>query len=1123
MTKRTLRQLYDEHAGKVSDKWSIYFDEYDHILDSYRNKPVRLLEIGIQNGGSLEIWSVYFPNAQKLIGCDINPDCALLSYEDPRIAVAVGNANSDSAEEAILAHAPAFDVIIDDGSHRSSDIVKSFARYFPHLADGGVFIAEDLHCSYWEDYEGGLFDPFSSITFFKRLADVISHEHWGVEKGRTNILDGFFAKYGFRMGESELQHIHSVEFVNSMCVIRKAEPDRNRLGTRIIAGATEMVEPGHLGLKGSQRSPAPALDQTGNIWAARSMPPDEELLLRVQDLAVRDKEIDRLHHAVVQRDEKIVSLHQTVLNRDGQIANLHQEVVHRDGQIADLHRAVQAYQASLSWRLTRPLRFIGRQIRRSKQVLILMNVLFSNRNELKDIVLRIYRRDGFRGIEERLKLLQSDQGMQLARYHGLSVSFIRALAFFAGLLLRFKQWWFANDLRKRLSERALCFWRGETKSSRELNKGPIRFHVDSPKIGLINFIRNQCVVSGWAVNLEARSAAKVRLVVGRIIYHPQPNVRVDVQRAFGSGFELSGTGFSSALTLSVGFHRLRIEVEGVNGAWIPVRRALLLRIFGSPIQRIKPRLPYSAWIRLGEKRLKAELPDIQRHINVMIHKPLFTVVVKVVEGGAEPKETIQSIRKQIYPYYEIRMLTCSNKTAWSLFDDLKSLKDTSLSVIAGEFVVFLQSGQRLAANALYEFAAALNQYTDADLIYADEDSYAPSGSRYNPFYKPEWSPDYLETFNYIGFPACFRAEIARVCFENSHLYDFILRFTELTPKVFHIAKVLGHAPERRLGGKGERSKATELDIAALSGRLERTGRRGSIREHELHTGCYNIQLELKHWPMVSIIIPTAGKTVKVGERLINLIENVVTQIRDRSTYKNIEIIVVDNGDLTDSQIRTLTDAACKRITYADPIFNISKKLNLGVSIANGELLMLMNDDIEILTPSWIERLLEHFEKPHVGVVGAKLLYPNEKTQHVGVVHNFGNPDHVRRFFPKDDSGYFFSTCGVRNYSAVTGACMMTPASVYRQVGGYSDELAVSFNDIDYCLKVRSTGLWVVYAASVELIHMESLSRVASLDIGELMWYQQRWAAELVSDPFYNERFLAVAPPTFAPCINKRML
>lgn len=1101
MTKKTLEQLYAEHVGKVSDKWSIYFNEYDRILGAYRNKPVRLLEIGIQNGGSLEIWSKYFPHAQKLVGCDINPDCTGLSYEDPRIAVVVGDVNSDAAQAAVLGHAPLFDVILDDGSHRSSDIVKSFARYFPHLTDDGVYIAEDLHCSYWEDFEGGLFDPFSSITFFKRLADVISHEHWGIEKNSADILSGFFSKYGFQMDAEALQNVHSVEFINSMCIVRKAKPEQNRLGSRIIAGSVEMIAPGHLELQGWQHSPAPNLDQTNNVWTARSMPPDEELLLRVRELA--------------DRDEQISGFNRTVTERDGQIANLNQ--------------AVMAYQNSMSWRVTIPVRFIGRQIRRLNRVLILAVTLLSNLNELKRIiikVIRVYRCEGINGIEHRLKLLQSDTyARQTASYRGLSAELLRELTFFASFILRFKRWWFESDLRRRFTDRVLGFLRGETEASRKLAQGSLHFHLDKPRIGLINIVKDVCVVSGWAVDLEAHSAAKVRIVVGKTIHHPHPKQREDVQRVFGPRCEPLDTGFASVLMFPVGMHRMRIEVEGVDGSWIPVRRALLLRIPGiSRAEQTKPWLSYTTWTRLEQKRLKSEIPDITRHIDVMLHKPAFTVVVDTRQGVAGLEDTIQSIRQQLYSYFDIRVLTgAGTEAASSLPDDVKTLKDTALLDIRGDFIVFLQSGQRLASNALYEFSAAINGYPEIDLFYGDQDFATSSGGRCDPFHKPGWSPDCLETFNYIGFTACFRASIARGCFDKAHVYDLVLRFTERTTRVLHIAKILGHGVERCGEGEVASANAVAQDIAALSGRLSRTGRRGFVCEHELHKGCYDIRLELKRSPLVSVIIPTAGKTVTVGERQINLIENVIGQIRNRSTYKNIEIIVVDNGDLSHTQMRVLAEAECKRITYSDPVFNISKKLNLGASIAHGELLLLMNDDIEILTPSWIERLLEHFEKPHVGVVGAKLLYPNEQTQHVGVVHNFGNPDHVRRRFPRNDAGYFFSTCGVRNYTAVTGACMMTPASIYREVGGYSEELAVSYNDADYCMKIREKGLSVVYAPSVELTHMESQTRIASADMREVAWYHQRWAAEIVSDEFYNERFLTVASPTFVPYINQRVL
>jgi len=1110
MTDKTLVKLYAEHVGKVSDKWSIYLTEYGRIFDEYRNRPVRLLEIGIQNGGSLEIWSKYFPHAQKLVGCDMNPDCARLNYEDPRIAVVVGDANSDAAQVKILGCSPVFDVIIDDGSHRSSDVVKSFARYFPNLADGGIFIVEDLHCSYWQEFEGGLFDPFSSITFFKRLADVVSHEHWGIEKASTDILSGFFSKYDFRMDAEMLQHIHSVEFINSMCVMRKARPECNRLGTRNIVGSAGVVvskQELHVSLDS-------APDQGRNEWTARSMPPDEELIIRIKELT--------------DLNAQIASVTQTVAERNGQIAIIKETVAERDAQIASLNKAILAYQKSTSWRMTKFLRIIGHQIKRIKRSLLFSFMLLFNLKELIRTfirVIRIYRREGVRGVGHRLRLLQSDQYLnQMVKCRGFSPVFLGSLGFFAGLLLRLKQWWFMNDSRRKVSDRVLSFLRGETAASRKLVQGPLRVHVDKPKIGLITIVKDECVVSGWAVDLEARSSAKVRIVVGKTTHHPHPERREDVQWEFGPVHELPpGTGFAFALALPVGVHRMRIEVEGVGGAWIPVRRTLLLRMPGwiSFAQQTESWLSYSAWMRLEQKLLKAKIPAIKRHIDVMVHKPTFTIVVDTRQVCTGLEDTIRSIRRQLYPFWDVRVL--SGAAASSLHDDVKTLKDMSLSDIRGDFIIFMQSGQRLASNALYEFAAVFNQRPDIDLIYGDEDFFAASGSLHDPFHKPGWSPDYLETFNYIGFPACFRTAIARGCFDNVHVYDFVLRFTERTTRVLHIPKILGHGVEKRGVEEAALANAVALDIKALSGRLSRTGRQGSVYEHELHKGCYVVRIELKRSPLVSVVIPTAGRTVTVGERRIDLIENVIGQIRDKSTYKNIEIIVVDNGDLSPTQARMIAEAECKRITYSDPVFNIAKKMNLGVSIANGELILLLNDDIEIITSSWIERLLEHFEKPHVGVVGAKLLYPNEQTQHVGVVQPLGNPDHVRRHVPRNDAGYFFSTCGVRNFSAVTGAVMMTPASVYREVGGYSDALAVSFNDVDFCMKVRQKGLSVVYTPSAELIHMEALSHVVSLDRGELAWFHQRWAAELVSDPFYNQLFLTVEPPTFVPCVNQRLL
>lgn len=259
----TLQQLYDTHAGKVSDKWSIYINEYDRIFSEYRYQNISLLEIGIQNGGSLEIWRKYFQNARAIFGCEINEECNVLKYEDDRINLIIGNANSEDTERKIFEKIDSFDLIIDDGSHHSGDIVQSFARYFGHLADGGIYVAEDLHCSYWADFNGGIFNRHSSIAFFKLLADIVNFEHWNTQKSRTELLAEFCDIYCCSIDDGMLEHIHAIEFVNSLCIIRKALPAENILGPRIISGEVADVWPGALDLRGSKneatKRPAPNL------------------------------------------------------------------------------------------------------------------------------------------------------------------------------------------------------------------------------------------------------------------------------------------------------------------------------------------------------------------------------------------------------------------------------------------------------------------------------------------------------------------------------------------------------------------------------------------------------------------------------------------------------------------------------------------------------------------------------------------------------------------------------------------------------------------------------------------------------------------------------------------------
>jgi hypothetical protein len=279
--EKTLQQLYAEHDGKVSDKWSLYLAEYERIFAPYRDRPVRILEIGIENGGSLELWSKYFWNATKIIGCDINRDCAQLQYDDPRVSIVVGNANGARTRKRIMEHCDCFDIIIDDASHQSKDIIFSFTKYFSCLNDGGLYVAEDLHCSYWQEFMGGLYHPGSSLAFFKLLVDVVNREHWGLDKARSELMLHLEEHYQLHFTEGLLRKVHSLEFLNSLCFIKKQDGQNNVLGPRVVSGRTEAIAP--IRLLNGTRSAQP--DQRGNKWT-RPQNIDERTVLRAERLHV---------------------------------------------------------------------------------------------------------------------------------------------------------------------------------------------------------------------------------------------------------------------------------------------------------------------------------------------------------------------------------------------------------------------------------------------------------------------------------------------------------------------------------------------------------------------------------------------------------------------------------------------------------------------------------------------------------------------------------------------------------------------------------------------------------------------------------------------------------------------
>ncbi|MET2825595.1 glycosyltransferase [Mesorhizobium shangrilense] len=241
---KSFGEIFATNSGKISDKWQSYIPVYEGVLTQFRDKPIALLEIGIQNGGSLEIYSEYFTRPKILIGCDINPKCRLLQFASG-IEVVVGDCKADAIRDEITAISPSFDIIIDDGSHVSHDVITAFLKYFPLVEAGGIYVIEDLHTSYWQQWQGGLFYRKSSISFLKLLVDALHAEHWGLDETITDLMAAEFPEYRLLFNDNVLKQIRSISFKNSMCIIGKTEHGGpHSLGPRIVKGLEASVVPG---------------------------------------------------------------------------------------------------------------------------------------------------------------------------------------------------------------------------------------------------------------------------------------------------------------------------------------------------------------------------------------------------------------------------------------------------------------------------------------------------------------------------------------------------------------------------------------------------------------------------------------------------------------------------------------------------------------------------------------------------------------------------------------------------------------------------------------------------------------------------------------------------------------
>lgn len=440
----------------------------------------------------------------------------------------------------------------------------------------------------------------------------------------------------------------------------------------------------------------------------------------------------------------------------------------------------------------------------------------------------------------------------------------------------------------------------------------------------------------------------------------------------------------------------------------------------------------------------------------------------------------------------------------------------ALAMATGEFVALLDHDDALHRNALALVHAAIEADPEADYVYTDEDKIDRAGRHSSPFFKPDWSPERMRTQMYTCHLSVLRRSLVEEVggfdaeLEGSQDWDLVLKVSERARQVLHVPKVLYHwrTLETSAAGGGEAAKpwAFEAGTRAIQAHCERIGLPAQAERDEATPGVYHLQPRLNHQPPVSIVIPTAGRSREVRYESVILVEHCVRSIVATSTYENYEIVCVTDGPPERAalgELRAIAGDRLRLVGYDEP-FNFSAKINRGAVNSEGEHLLLLNDDMEVVTPDWIERLVMYSSLDEVGAVGGRLLWEDGRLQHAGILfENGGYPGHIYRGFSGEFRGYSNNVLVAQNYLAVTGACLMSARDAFEEVGGFSTVFPLNYNDMDYCLKLNASGRRVVYDPDTVLYHFESSSRSTEVEDWEKEQLRDRWLALTATDPSTN--------------------
>ena len=528
--------------------------------------------------------------------------------------------------------------------------------------------------------------------------------------------------------------------------------------------------------------------------------------------------------------------------------------------------------------------------------------------------------------------------------------------------------------------------------------------------------------------------------------------------------------------------------------------------------------PKEFWIRLHERFEPEEVPygpwyrayipteetlETQRK-QKFDYSPLISIAVPAYQTPVEfLRQMIESLIVQTYSNWELCIVNASPDNEemqkvlaeysagdsrvrfCNLKENLGIAENTNraFAMTKGEFVGLLDHDDLLAPNALYEIVKILQDHPQADALYTDEDKVTTElDEHFQPHLKPDFNLDLLRSNNYICHFFVVQKSIVekaggfRKEFDGAQDYDFIFRCTENAGEVLHVPEILYHWRTHKAStadNPASKMYAFEAGKRAIEAHLERTGTEGEV-SHTQDLGFYRVKYPVQGKPLVSVIIPNKDEK--------ETLQTCLEMLEKNTGYQNFEIIIVENNSTTDEIFRYYKELSGNRKIHLlrwGKEFNYSAINNFAVAHAKGEYLLFLNNDVKSINSDWLEEMLGVCQRPEVGGVGAKLIYPDNTIQHAGCVIGMGGiAGHMFVDMPADRTGYLHKASLLQDMSAVTAACLLMKKEVFEQAGGFTEELAVAFNDVDLCLKVRKNGYLIVYDPYVKLYHMESKTRGA---------------------------------------------